>query len=419
MVDIQMDAQDRSRSKPSSARRGSDQLRRESAAVLKTSANLRTLSRDILTNIPLRILAVIDQDGALRDLNTAWTTRLGYDRRSLLGRQFLDLVPPDDREGLSAAWQRLHAGERVVEVEHRLRHRNGQDRWFRWRVRLDQTDGCVHAIGQDITEHKELEAERERVLAQEREAHAQAEAAVRLREEFLGTAAHELKTPLTTIKGYLQLLERAMATSALDEALFAESIAALKTQLQRLETLVYDLLDVSRLQHGKLILRWEDVDLATLASEVLARFERTADDDDGHRLLLSATEPVVAPCDPARMDQVLSNLISNALKYSPNGGTVEVAVRSASDAAEILVMDEGMGISAEDQTRLFEPFGRSAGARGFQVTGLGLYIVQGIVSAHSGTITVDSAPGRGSRFTVRLPLRRPDLSSQPAHTQRS
>ena len=232
----------------------------------------------------------------------------------------------------------------------------------------------------------------------------QAQQAIRAREEFLSIASHELKTPLTTLKGSTQLLARQLRQPVLDRDRLQGYTQRFQQQLERMETLVADLLDASRVQQGRLELRREHCDLRALADEVLARFEHAAERTECHQLVLEAPEPVLVVVDPSRIDQVLVNLVSNALKYSPQGGEVRLGVAQQNGRVVITVRDQGVGISAADQEQLFHPFVRSEAIRGsVSGTGLGLYITRQIVEQHGGMITVESEPGRGSCFTIRLP----------------
>lgn len=228
--------------------------------------------------------------------------------------------------------------------------------------------------------------------------------AVRAREIFLSTASHELKTPLTTIKGYGQLLLRFLNQPQLDRRHLLELGTQLQGQIGRFEALVNDLLDVSRIQQGRLALRCEPIDLAKLTADVVARFEQSGERTPRHRLVLEAST-LEGEWDPTRLDQVLTNLVSNALKYSPDGGIVRIVVRRRDGMAEIGVTDHGIGIPPEERARLFQPFVRGTKARAQAGgTGLGLYIARQIVEQHAGTIEVCSQPGAGTTVIVRLPL---------------
>jgi PAS domain S-box-containing protein len=232
----------------------------------------------------------------------------------------------------------------------------------------------------------------------------EAQRAIQVRDEFLSMASHELKTPLTTLKGATHLLARHLRQPDLDRTRLSGYADRLRVQLNRLEHLVTDLLDASRIQQGRLELRPEACDLREIAREVLARCQEASERNQRHQLVIAAPEPVRGVVDPVRIDQVLTNLVSNALKYSPDGGEVRLAVDRLDGHAVIAVSDQGIGISFEDQARLFQPFARSDAVRGtVSGSGLGLHISRQIVEQHGGMITVESEPGRGSTFTIKLP----------------
>jgi PAS domain S-box-containing protein len=234
----------------------------------------------------------------------------------------------------------------------------------------------------------------------------EAQEAIHLREEFLSIASHELKTPLTTIKAYTQLLARRLHPPDIDTARLTDLTGQLQDQVNRLETLVADLLDASRSQQGRLEIHPEEIDLVGLARQVLDRFEHAPERTVKHRLGLDAPDDVEGVWDRDRLDQVLTNLISNALKYSPEGGDVIVRIRRIDQSVELAVSDQGVGIPVDEQSRLFQPFMRGGSVHSrVSGTGLGLYITSQIVERHGGTIGVKSAPGVGTTFTVRLPLK--------------
>ncbi|WP_437477648.1 AAA family ATPase [Sorangium sp. So ce1014] len=234
---------------------------------------------------------------------------------------------------------------------------------------------------------------------------AEAQKAIERRDEFLLVASHELKTPLTSLKMQSHLIERLLrryqraeiAPERIDAAL-----QVLNRQIARLAHLVNELLDVTRLSAGRLTLVRAPVDLAALTREVVERMrQQLADARCGVQLELD--EPVVGRWDPSRVEQVLINLLSNAMKYGA-GGPIHVVVRAQSERATLVVRDHGMGIAEADQARIFERFERAVSVRNFGGLGLGLYIVRWIVTSHGGTIRVESAPGAGATFIVELPL---------------
>ena len=233
----------------------------------------------------------------------------------------------------------------------------------------------------------------------------QAQEAVLLRDQFVAIASHELRTPVTSIRGYAQLIERQLVKGILDATRITRQTAQIIAQASKLSALIGDLLDASRIQQGRLDLHLIRCDLAVLAREALSAFITAPERTTNHTLVLEADESVVGHWDRGRLDQVLTNLLSNALKYSPAGGEIRLRIGTSDRRAIIAVSDQGLGIPPEEQKNLFQPFARGGAAHGrIGGTGLGLYIVRQIVEGHGGTIVVASTLGHGSTFTATLPL---------------
>jgi signal transduction histidine kinase len=249
----------------------------------------------------------------------------------------------------------------------------------------------------DVTERIRNEEERVRLLQEAQEA-------VRARDEFLSIASHELRTPLTPLNLKLHALLRA-AESSPDATVPAPRVAAdvhiAQRQVRKLADLIRDLLDVSRLVHGKLSLNLEDVDLPSLAREVTAGLASEAA-RAGCALEVHAQGALVGRWDRLRLEQVLTNLLTNAIKYGP-GQPVRVDLRAEGERAVLEVRDLGIGIEAEHLARIFGRFERAVSERHYGGLGLGLYITQQLVQALGGTIHVESQPGQGSTFRVHLP----------------
>jgi len=226
----------------------------------------------------------------------------------------------------------------------------------------------------------------------------------RLKDEFLSLVSHELRTPLTSIRGYLDLVLDEEAGELNPEQ--RRFLKAVERNSGRLLRLVGDLLFVAQADAGRLTLERAKVDVAALAAECVEAARPVADQRSIELHL--AAEPVPALVgDRGRLAQVLDNLVSNALKFTPEGGRVEVRTSVTDDYVRLEVEDSGIGIPAEEQPRLFERFFRAASAteQAIPGTGLGLAIVKAIVEAHAGRIEVVSAPGKGTTFLVELPLR--------------
>jgi signal transduction histidine kinase len=249
-------------------------------------------------------------------------------------------------------------------------------------------------VTRDLTERRQLE--------EERVSRARAEEAVRLRDEFLSIASHDLKTPLTTLQIELQLLEQRRAL--LDEKELKRLDRAVRSAA-RLGALVDSLLDVSRIAAGQLVLQREPIDLAQVLALLVDSFQGVAA-RAGCTLTLETPRPVRGTWDRLRLEQVVTNLIANALKYGARG-PVKVSLASENGAAVIEVSDLGPGIPEDALDRIFTRFERAAPARHYGGLGLGLYVSREIVRAEGGTIAARNLAGGGACFTVRLPLERP------------
>lgn len=225
----------------------------------------------------------------------------------------------------------------------------------------------------------------------------------RLREEVLSIASHDLKNPVTVIKGQIQLLRRHLASDQIDLDRLSSKFAELEHQTDRLAALIDLLLDFSHIETGQLELQPGPTDLVGLARSVLEGVQTTT---DRHRLILTAPERLEGLWDEQRVEQVLRNLLTNAVKYSPDGGTVEVVIETDERHVTVCVRDEGLGLAADETQRIFERFYRAKGARRLEGSGLGLYICNQIITVHGGRIWAESeGPGRGSTFCFTLPRR--------------
>jgi PAS domain S-box-containing protein len=231
--------------------------------------------------------------------------------------------------------------------------------------------------------------------------------AIRGRDEFLAVASHELRTPLTALMLQLHVAQRYSGSPELPVRLDAAV-----RHTKRLASLVDNLLDASRITTGRMKVQLEELDLRDAVRDVVERFQEEAKNARSE-LVVHADASVVGSWDRLRVEQVVTNLLSNALKYGA-GAPVELTVERAGASARVSVADHGIGIAPEDVARIFGKFERAVSARHYGGLGLGLFIARQIVEAHSGSIHVESTPGKGSTFTVELPLRPTAIPGAPA-----
>jgi signal transduction histidine kinase len=227
--------------------------------------------------------------------------------------------------------------------------------------------------------------------------------AIRLRDDFLSIAGHELKTPLAALLLQLGgLLRQLNKEPPLERAKVVERLGKATNHAGRLEALIDELLDVSRISSGRLKLERERLDLASLVEEIFARHTDDAARTGTPLALRRVGGSVEGTWDRLRLDQVVTNLVGNALKYG-RGKPVEVTVEGAAQVVRLAVRDQGIGIAPEHQERIFERFERAVADRSYGGLGLGLWITRQIVEAHGGSVRVESAPAAGSTFLVELP----------------
>ncbi len=351
------------------------------------------LFRIVVENAPLGIL-YFDPRAIVIACNELFVRIIGSPKRLLVG---LNLLSLRDENILHCVRESLAGHTCEYEGEYRA---TTSDKQTPVHVRFapcfnsaGQLEGGI-GIVEDISERRRAERERERLYREAQEA-------IRVRDDFLSIASHELKTPLTPLSLRLATLERRLERG---ERVDPATLRQARLHLLRITSLINDLLDASRIEAGRLALHPEATRLEGLVTNVLRGLEPHR---GNHTLRFDAPEqPVQVSVDPFRMEQVLSNLVENAFKYSPHGGTVRVSLRQRGGLALLSVSDEGIGIPPDQQKLLFDRYfrARNVSARSFGGLGLGLYISRDIVERHGGRIWVESEPGHGATFHVALPL---------------
>jgi PAS domain S-box-containing protein len=318
---------------------------------------------------------------------------------------FLELVHPDDRADLGAVvTHALETGE-PYQMEHRIVRPDGTVRTLaaRGRVLKDERGKPVRMLGtgQDITERKVAE-EQHRQLLSEQAARRQAEDASRLKDQFLAMVSHELRTPLNAVLGWARIL----ATKALDDAGQAKALRVIERNAQSQARLIEDLLDVSRFAVGGVRLDLQPTDIVPVVRAALDAVEPAAQARNVRVESSVPSQQIHVVADPERLQQIVRNLLANAVKFTPEGGRVEVGLSSASPSVELRVTDTGLGIDPAHLQTVFEPFWQadSTQTRAHGGLGLGLAIVRYLVEAHGGTVRAESSgEGQGASFVVSLP----------------
>lgn len=346
--------------------------------------------------------SAVDRDFRFTYVNEHFARLIGQPRDAVLGQVCWPVLPRREQSALTMAAHDALRNDRPTRVEE---YCQPLDRWLETRL-YPSADGLI-AFTTDITDRKRLDAARERAVARESEARAAAEEASRLKDEFLAVVSHELRTPLNAMLGWAQMLrEGSVAPENVRKALETiERNARMQAQL------VEDLLDVSRIVSGRLPLQIEPVDLATVVRAAVEAVRPAAANKDIQLSVDVGRRPVTVSGDAGRLQQAAWNLLTNAVKFTPRGGRVDVTLARTSSEAMLTVRDTGSGIPSEVLPFIFDRFRQADGrtTRAHGGLGLGLTIVEHLAEAHGGTVRADSAgPGLGATFTIAIPIREGD-----------
>lgn len=325
-----------------------------------------------------------DAEGNLTYINKAESEFTGLTLEELKKKDWLEMIHPDDYDENLWLWKHALKNGENFECERRIRRKDGV---YRWRLTRAVPQYDIHGnlqswlgAGTDIHELHELDEQKDL---------------------FIAMVSHELKTPITSIKGYVQMMQQKY--SANDDAFLINALATVNKQIGRTTKLISDLLDVSKIKSGRLPLHKEEFVLNNLVQEMINEVHHLNTIYQFH-FLEEANALVFA--DRERIGQVLINLLTNAVKYSPRNKEIKIKTFVTNECISVSVEDFGIGINAHDQKKIFEQFYRVEGTNEskFSGFGIGLFIASQIVQKHNGSITVQSNPGKGSVFSFSLPF---------------
>lgn len=382
---------------------------------MPTSKHSEAFAFDRLVESLDDIVFRADREGRWTYLNQAWEKRLGWSVAESLNRGVTRFILPADRRGVVATWREaLEDRMRACRREVRFAHADGSSRWMLVSARSHRdAEGVVQNVTGTITDITEAKA----AAAELQAAQLAAEAANKAKSEFLSNMSHELRTPLNAVIGLSEsLLE---AGSPFDPARTQRYLGIIHASGRQLLAQINDILDLARIETGRIKVQSEWFDGRALCAGAV---EQAQKDIRAKRIAARVDMPPAAVMihgDERLLRQVLQNLVSNAVKFTPAGGSVVVTLsRCADQGVRLEVSDTGIGIAADKLPLLFKPFSQldSSMARQFGGTGLGLVLVDRLTRLHGGAVDVRSTPGQGSTFSVTLPA---EICQMPATVKKS
>ncbi len=323
-------------------------------------------------------------DGILDYVNQQTVDYFERSADEIIGAGWQNFLHPDDLPSCLHAWQHSLQTGQLYQIEFRLRAGDGTYKWHLGRALPLMNNGHIakwFGTNTDIHEYKKLQAQKD---------------------EFISMASHELRTPMTTIKAWTQIQKKQFEKQGLEDAV--HYFTKMETQINKVNRLIADLLDISKIQVGKLTYARDDVSIDAIVRESVEMVQQTS---PTYTISIHGSTDEYLVGDKDRLEQVFTNLLSNAIKYSPKATTVDISIETVQDQVFVKVRDYGIGIPREHQSKIFDRFYRvSDGAQSlFPGLGMGLYIACEVIMRHGGDIAVESEEGKGSTFTVTLPLK--------------
>lgn len=362
--------------------------------------------RSLADAVPQLVWSCLE-DGRAEYFNGKWVQYTGQSLATWLRSEWLTAVHPDDRSRIEQRWRASLASGAPLSEEFRLQSaEQGEYRWFKGEVTATRDNrGCVYRwVGSctDIHDQHCFNEERDALLASERAARSEAERANQSKDQFVAVLSHELRAPLHAIAGWVQIIKR----GKLDAAGLQRAVDVIEKNTRLQAQLISDLLDINRIASGKIKLSMQRMEIDGVVEGVVAT-HRIVAEEKGVTIVAEQCGECIVQGDSNRLQQVIGNLVSNAIKFTPRGGTINVRSYREQDRVVVSVADTGEGIEAEFMGRIFERYAQAdpSSIRNHGGLGLGLSIVKHLVELHGGEVRVSSAgKGKGSEFQISLPL---------------
>jgi PAS domain S-box-containing protein len=345
--------------------------------------------------LSIDMICIAGYDGYFKRLNPAWEKTLGFSTEELMARPYSELVHPEDREATIQRAENFKTNGNIVAFTNRYLCKDGSYKWLMWNATPFAEQRRIYAVARDITEFKQMQEGL--VLAKE-----EAERSNKFKDQFLSTMSHELRTPLNAVMGFSDMLSEERYGPLNDRQ--RRYVTHINTGGRHLLRLINDILDLSKIEAGRLQLAIESVPIKPSFAEVFDCLRPLAD-KKSQTLVVQSLPNLYVRADATRLRQVLMNLVGNAIKFTPEGGKIELAAQQLGEVVRVEVRDSGPGIPEGEQQRIFEAFHRlQQSDKTSEGTGLGLAITRRLVELHGGRLGLESILGSGSCFYFTLPI---------------
>jgi PAS domain S-box-containing protein len=345
--------------------------------------------------LSIDMICIAGYDGYFKRLNPAWQKTLGYSAEELMAIPYSEFVHPEDREATIQRAENFKTKGNIVAFTNRYLCKDGSYKWLMWNATPLAEQQLIYAVARDVTEFKQMQEG----LVRGKE---EAERSNKFKDQFLSTMSHELRTPLNAVMGFSDLLSEERYGPLNDRQ--RRYVAHINTGGRHLLRLINDILDLSKIEAGRLELAIESVPVHPSFAEVFDCLRPLAD-KKSQTLVVNSSLDLSVRADATRFKQVLMNLVGNAIKFTPEGGKIELAAQKLGDVVRVEVRDSGPGIPLEEQKCIFEAFHRLRQSdKTSEGTGLGLAITLRLVELHGGRLGLESQPGSGSCFYFTLPI---------------
>jgi len=347
----------------------------------------------LLSNNAIDVICTVDADGRFVSINPACKQLWGYSQEELIGRQFIELVVPEDVPKTNDVAAKIMAGEKVADFENRYRHKNGSHVYVMWTASWSETQQLIFSVARDITQRHLVEEKLKKSAVELERSNSELE-------DFASVASHDLQEPLRKIQSFADELKMSVGNKI--DATEQDTLDRMIAAAGRMRTLINDLLAFSRVT--TMARPFVPVDLNRIVQEVLWDLEARTRDTMGK---IEVGDLPTIDADPMQMRQLLQNLIGNGLKFHASGVTpiIKISGENGGPNYRLSVTDNGIGFDEKYVDRIFTVFQRLHGRKEYEGTGIGLAICRKIAERHGGEINARSAPGAGSTFTITLPLK--------------